>query len=696
MRVLVVAASLVLALAVLAGYAERAFVDSDQFANRATAALEDDSVRGLIATKITDEVVLANQADLLAVRPIIESAASSIVGGRAFTRLFRAAVRDVHAALFLREQSTLTLTVADVGTVLVAALENLRPELADDINASRKVEIVERDVGDASAKLAGIADDVRVLAPLLAVAFVLLAAGAVAVAPDRRRAVVELGAGAAACGVLLAVAYAVARGRAVAVVEGAEAQEAAGAVWDAFLADLRTTVWVVAGCGAVVAAAAASLIRPVELGEPVRRALEWIGTEPRRPALRVLRGVALVAAGVVVLVARDAVLSLALTALGAYLVFAGLSAILQLVYRPPEAAPAVAPEPPAPRGRRRLVPALVAVVIVAGAGALLAGTGATTTAAPRGGACNGHAELCDRRLDEVALVATHNSMSVPLPGWYSAAQDAPIDEQLEEGVRGLLIDTHYADRLPNGRLRTYFGSREELRRRARADGVSDEAVDAALRIRERLGFSGEGERGMYLCHSFCELGGTPLGEVLDDIRAFLVSNPDEVLVLINQDYVTPEDFVGAIREAGLEELVFKGSGVLTLREMIDRDERLVLLAENRPGGAPWYRSAYDALTQETPYSFGRPAELTEPSARAASCRPNRGSRDAPLFLLNHWVTTDPVPLPSQADTVNAYEPLLARARACRQARGRLPNLVAVNFYRRGDTFEVVDALNGLR
>ena len=45
------------------------------------------------------------------------------------------------------------------------------------------------------------------------------------------------------------------------------------------------------------------------------------------------------------------------------------------------------------------------------------------------------------------LPATHNSMSVPLPGWYSAEQDKPIADQLADGVRGLLIDTHYADRL---------------------------------------------------------------------------------------------------------------------------------------------------------------------------------------------------------------------------------------------------------
>jgi hypothetical protein len=30
-------------------------------------------------------------------------------------------------------------------------------------------------------------------------------------------------------------------------------------------------------------------------------------------------------------------------------------------------------------------------------------------------------------------------------------------------------------------------------------------VEAALRLRQRLGFRGSRERGMYFCHTFCEL-----------------------------------------------------------------------------------------------------------------------------------------------------------------------------------------------
>ena len=46
--------------------------------------------------------------------------------------------------------------------------------------------------------------------------------------------------------------------------------------------------------------------------------------------------------------------------------------------------------------------------------------------------------------------------------------------------------------------------------------------------------------------------------------------------------------------------------------------------------------------------------------------------------------------------VNAYRPLLRRARECQRIRGLLPNLLAVDFYREGDVFGVADTLNGLR
>jgi hypothetical protein len=169
-----------------------------------------------------------------------------------------------------------------------------------------------------------------------------------------------------------------------------------------------------------------------------------------------------------------------------------------------------------------------------------------------------------------------------------------------------------------------------------------------------------------------------------------------VVVVVNQDAITPADFVGAVEDAGLARYAYRGptgEDWPTLREMIESGGRLVLLAEERAGSAPWYHLAYESITQETPYTFPSATALVGERQLARTCQPNRGPSSAPLFLLNHWVSTDPLPRPSDASRVNARAALLARARECMRIRDRLPNLVAINFYRRGDVFGVVDALN---
>ncbi|MDC1390036.1 hypothetical protein N8342_09350 [Acidimicrobiales bacterium] len=61
--------------------------------------------------------------------------------------------------------------------------------------------------------------------------------------------------------------------------------------------------------------------------------------------------------------------------------------------------------------------------------------------------------------------------------------------------------------------------------------------------------------------------------------------------------------------------------------------------------------------------------------------------------INHWVETG-LPVPAEADRVNAIAVLRSRVDECQTERGRGPGIIAVNFWERGDLLEIVDELNG--
>jgi hypothetical protein len=285
-------------------------------------------------------------------------------------------------------------------------------------------------------------------------------------------------------------------------------------------------------------------------------------------------------------------------------------------------------------------------------------------------------------------------------GWFSAAHTLSIGDQLRAGVRGLLIDAHYGLQVGKA-VRTDLSERSERAgnkdRELYEQTLGPAGLAAIQRIRDRV-LPGEGKPGVFLCHRFCELGATELTEALRGIREFLVAHPDEVLIIVIEDYVLPTAVVDAFQESGLAEKVYRGppAGPFpTLREMIDGHQQVVVYAENHGGAAPWYTAGYDAAVQETPFTFKRPVLLTTRSRWPVTCAPNRGTDDAPLLLVNHWVNTDPTPRPSNAAAVNARPVLAGRARECERLRDRQPTLLAVDFTQEGDLYGATDVLNGV-
>jgi hypothetical protein len=302
------------------------------------------------------------------------------------------------------------------------------------------------------------------------------------------------------------------------------------------------------------------------------------------------------------------------------------------------------------------------------------------------GLCNGSAALCDRRLDQVTFAGAHNAMSAAdVQGWMFPQHERGISAQLADGVRAFLFDVHYGR--PTGTSVVTDLDSETTSREKIEEAVGREGVEAALRIRERFAGGDLGPRGLYLCHGFCELGAQPLAPWLSALADFLAQNPDEVVVLVVEDYVAPADLAREFERAGLAGLVYRGSGRTpwpTLGALVEANQRVVAMTESGRPGVSWLLPAFDVM-QETPYKFRKPEEM--------SCAPNRGGTRGSLFQINNWIDTTPNPKPSNAAVVNAHDALLARARRCQAERGLTPTILAVDFYRTGDLVGVVRALN---
>jgi hypothetical protein len=680
---------LLLTLAAILSVTRRAFLFSDNFADHVASSLADPRVATFTADRIAEAVLKANP-DLTAYRPLIVATARGAVSSPSFQALVRTGARTAHASLFSETGRRVILSVPDVGVLLKSALANANPALAEKVPP--RVQSVVASIGDSRVdryfiQLSRLARRSAWLTLGLFVAGCLLGLGGVLLAASRRQALVRLGLDLLVAGVVLLLLMPAGRAVAGLLPHGELARNAARGLWDEFFGAVRTWGFVLGGIGLVLQAAGHSLLERFHPRESGRRLLAWLENPPGGATARLARALVLTAAGVFAVGWPAHAVSVVVVLVGGGLAFVGLREVFEITLRAgQEPSVALAAGGSSARMRGAIVLTLAAAFVAA-----IAFVGRPPAAAVHreSGACNGAPELCGRRLDEVVFPATHNAMSAAdIPDWLFPQQEKGIPTQLEDGVRALLFDVHYGTPV-EGVVKTDLAS--ELGSRDKFDkAVGKEGVDAAMRIRDRLAGKEEGPRGLYLCHGFCELGATPLAATLRSIHEFLVRNPDEVLVLGIEDYATPQEIAAPFAESGLDGLVFRGAAGPpwpTLREMIDSRQRVLVSLESGRPGVPWLRAGYEGLLQETPYHFTRPSEM--------SCAANRGGTAGSLFLMNNWIDTTPSPKPSNAAIVNAYDALLGRARQCQKERGRLPNLIAVDFYRTGDLFRVVRTLNGV-
>jgi hypothetical protein len=683
-----------LVLGTVASVVNREVLDSERFLDHVDAVRADPHVSQALGGLLTDRIVAA-QPDLTAVRPLLESAATAVVASPSSRVAARAAVTPLHQNLTGDQRSTVVLRLADAGAVLIASARALSPRLEATLPADLDVRLSQfagEDLGQEAIWQVHLSRWLAALAPGLGLLMLFGAGWLQDLGPRRLRTGLSyVGRGAVAGGVTLAILLVV-----VGVVVGRSDETVLqGALEQAVWTELSGALWTAAalvasiGCLVVLATRVGGLPRLGSARPTLAARHADAGSAAAWAVGLLVLGGALVLQplGVVRVLAQTLGLSVALVGLASL-----ASSAVEGIRERRLARRGTHSHVPRPAGSATAVAlGVVALLTVYVIGAVPADEmDGVATARRMPGTCNGHAELCSRRYEEVAFPATHNAMAAAdEPGWFFAEQPDGMVSQLQHGIRVLLIDSWYGQQTSR---RGVVANTDEERAAAIREvqrTVGRDAVQSALRLRDAFNLRPRGPVRPYLCHGLCELGSTPWLPAMEDVAAWVRSHPRDVVTFFIQDEVSPADTAQVIRRAGLRPFVHEqrpGEPWPTLGSMITSGRRVVLLMEREGGGRsyPWLLDGFKWV-QDTPFLFRNPA--------AFSCAPNRGRPDAALFLVNHWIT-DKVREVSNARRVNSRDVLLPRLRECEAERDQLPNFVAVDFYDRGDLFDVVDTLNG--
>lgn len=690
---LVALAALALAVAALALYADRVLFDSGRFADHVETALAEPPVAREVGGTLTDEIVRA-RPDLITVEPLVRGVAEQVVRSAPFRSLVRRAAYQAHATVFGRERDSAVLIVGNGALLVTQALEAADPAAARQIPprlTTALVSLEEGQLAQAFVDISQVAERTRWLAALAlaaAAAFALLAA-ALTPRPARQRTIARLGWATAVVGVVLILAVEAGRVLIGGLADTPEQADALRAVWTTFLGRLELWSFALAVAGLVVVAAAGSRATEPTLVRRAGALAQRVAARPRQPWQRTLRALGLIALGALIAARPQEALRLATIAGGLFIAALGLEELMTLAERPAGAANSGTPAAAPPRLGVRPLAALVALAVVGAIAISAIGVSAAVDDTPPEPGCNGAQRLCAKRLDAIAIPATHNSMSSPQDGFLLPNQDSGILAQLRGGIRGLLIDTHLGVRTSRG---VYTVLKEGGKSRTKIEqAIGPAATQTALRLRRQIGYRGGGDEQVWLCHGFCELGAIDAVTALRQIRDWLLVNPGAVLVISNEDQVAPALVEDAFRRSGLIDFVWKGAvrPVPTLGEMVDRDERVLVFGEEETAGVSWYHDQF-TYVRDTPYDLPSADAVLSPQG----CTIGRGTTASPFLLINQFVSGDP-PLPRPARVVNRRDAILAHARECRSALGGLPGLIAVDFWQQGDVVGAARALNGL-
>jgi hypothetical protein len=690
---LAVLAALAIAVGGTCLYVRQELLNSRSFADRTVSALAKAPVRHVASRELVVQVIDKGSPDLLAARPLITTVVDTVVSTEQFRGVVHLAAEQAHRLMFDRG-GNVAFSIADAGTVVVSALRTLAPDVAAKIPEDLDAKLLDLRRQSFAVRTLRIADKIRLLGWVLPLVGLTLLALSVAITPRRRLAVTR-------CAVALAVAGAAVffdlillRHATLSHLYGSEelgnadVRAAAGALWDAYLGDLSSWALAFAIFGTIVAAASASLLRPYTAGAGLARlrARLW---PPRTPSRQAAGGAIALVFGL--LLVGDPTLGLEILGVlgGVLLAYFGVGQVLSAAGAPPEQE-----RPTLRRYRGGLAATAVSLgLLIGGAAVALAVSAPKSSRPPVATAlstCNGYAQLCSKRLDQVVLVGTHNAMSAAdSPGWFIANQQHGIAKQLDDGLRTFKISTHYGEGKA-GNVRTDIKAEGERANRV-SEKLTHEARAALQRFSGSVGFGkAKGKREVWLCHTLCELGATNAVGFFSTIRRFLENNPGNVIALFDEDYVSEASLEDAFKKARLFShlaVLRAGQQMPTLGQLV-RSQHNVLVFTQEPvsGRYPWDMYAFGGFIQDTPLGAVKPKQFT--------CKLSRGLSSSPLLMMNNWADVFP-PRRSPNLPLVKRSFIVKRARQCETERHHIPNLILTDFYDSGDVVGAARVLNGL-
>jgi hypothetical protein len=663
--------------------------------NRLADALQTREVRAVAAEEATDGLINAGATDLLTVKPLLVPALEAFLDSPPVRGVVRLAAADAYDVIIQGKDQSLVLDLGTASAQLAGAVRSVSPKAARALPDNLDTTVLEIHHNEPALvgvrRLASLGSWGYVLPVLAAIAF----ASAIVIAPRRRLVLAWAGAGVALSGGLLALTLAIAKALTVRSATSelvdsgidTDVHAAAGALWDSMLGDLSRWAGLMVVVGGIIVIVAGAVISPSGIANWLRDTFATITKPPPTRQARAARGIAAAVIGALVIADPLFAVKLLMVTAGGLLVFWGLAEFTAAIEVQGKSA---ARAPGLSRGRLALLLAGAALFVGAASAATIVVTTNRTTvaeayAAPTQG-CMGSTAMCDLRLSDVAIPATHNSFSAAAqPGWLFANQRYGIKRQLRDGIRGFLLDFHYGVRSSGGHVRTDLDSEQRDRNKV-AKALDPQQLAIAERIAGRLGRGDlKGKRDVYLCHTVCELGYEPAVGQLKLIRDFLARNPGEIVEIFAEPYVTPKDIERVFSDAGLLPYVARldrDKPLPTLGELVKSNQRLIVMTEHDAGNPDWYMDGF-SFTQDTPLGVTKASQF--------SCRRERGDADSPLLLINHWIDAFP-PRPSANQKIGG-EFLRKRLARCAAQRKLAPNMVPVDFYDTSGVVKIVNARN---